>query len=205
MACHVSKYRTCCGGFDLFESIRLANIAAGIVVGKTGTATVTQSEISPFYNDLSSYIEIKDAQYLSEDLYKEQKKIVFTNGCFDILHAGHVEYLEAAKEMGDVLIVGMNSDQSVKSLKGKNRPVNKLAHRAKVLSSLSCVDKVVVFDDETPIKLIQAIKPNVLVKGGDYKVKDIVGYKEVTALGGSVITIDLVEGLSTSKIISKLV
>ena len=106
--------------------------------------------------------------------------------------------------MGDVLIVGMNSDQSVKSLKGKNRPVNKLAHRAKVLSSLSCVDKVVVFDDETPIKLIQAIKPNVLVKGGDYKVKDIVGYKEVTALGGSVITIDLVEGLSTSKIISKL-
>ncbi|MDC0508927.1 bifunctional D-glycero-beta-D-manno-heptose-7-phosphate kinase/D-glycero-beta-D-manno-heptose 1-phosphate adenylyltransferase HldE [Gammaproteobacteria bacterium] len=193
------------GGFDLFESIRLANIAAGIVVGKTGTATVTQSEISPFYNDLSSYITINDAQYLSEGLYKEQKKIVFTNGCFDILHAGHVEYLEAAKQMGDVLIVGINSDQSVKSLKGKNRPVNKLAHRAKVLSSLSCVDKVVVFDDETPIKLIQAMKPNVLVKGGDYKVKDIVGYKEVTALGGSVVTIDLVEGLSTSKIISKLV
>ena len=191
-------------GFTLSDSIKLANIAAGIVVGKLGTSTVTQGEISPFFSDSHSHIEIQDIKDISKDLHAEDKRIVFTNGCFDILHAGHVEYLEAAKALGDVLIVGINSDRSVKLLKGKDRPINELDHRSKVLGSLKCVDKVVVFNDKTPLNLIKAVKPDVLVKGGDYKVKEIVGYKEVIANGGTVATIDLVEGLSTSKIISKL-
>ena len=191
------------GGFSLSESIKLANIAAGIVVGKSGTASVSQVEISPVLNQAEPYMTLEEAQSYSQDIHNRDKKIVFTNGCFDILHAGHVEYLEAAKDLGDKLIIGLNSDQSVKKLKGKNRPLNTLNHRAKVLASLKCVDRVVVFGDLTPIRLIKALKPDVLVKGGDYKIKDIVGYKEVTKSGGKVVTVPLVEGLSTTKIIAK--
>ena len=191
------------GGFSLSESIRLANIAAGIVVGKSGTATVNQAELVPYLGLSESYVTSNEIKVYSQDLHERSKKIVFTNGCFDILHAGHVEYLAAAKELGDKLIVAINTDRSVRKLKGSSRPINTLAHRAKVLASLQCVDKVVFFDEETPIKLIKTIKPDVLVKGGDYKIKDIVGYQEVTKSGGSVVTIPLLEGLSTSKIISK--
>ena len=191
------------GGFSLSESIKLANIAAGIVVGKTGTASVSQVEIGPLLNETESYMSLDQAKSYANDIHNRNKKIVFTNGCFDILHAGHVEYLEAAKALGDKLIIGINSDQSVKSLKGKNRPLNTLLHRAKVLASLKCVDKVVVFEDLTPIKLIKALKPDVLVKGGDYKIKQIVGYEEVTRSGGKVVTVPLVKGLSTTKIIAK--
>ena len=191
------------GGFSLSESIRLANIAAGIVVGKSGTATVNQAELVPYLGLSESYVSPSEIKVYSQDLHERNKKIVFTNGCFDILHAGHVEYLAAAKEMGDKLIVAINTDRSVRKLKGTNRPINTLAHRAKVLASLQCVDKVVFFDEETPINLIKTTKPDVLVKGGDYKIKDIVGYKEVTKSGGSVVTIPLFEGLSTSKIIAK--
>ena len=191
------------GGFSLSESIRLANLAAGIVVGKSGTATVNQAELVPYLGLAESYVSFNEVKVYSKDLHERGKKIVFTNGCFDILHAGHVEYLEAAKELGDKLIVAINTDRSVRKLKGSSRPVNTLAHRAKVLASLQCIDKVVFFDEDTPIKLIKAIRPDVLVKGGDYKLKDIVGHKEVSQSGGSVVTIPLVKGLSTSKIISK--
>ena len=191
------------GGLSLSESIRLANLAAGIVVGKSGTATVNQAELVPYLGLSESYVAFNEAKVYSQDLHERGKKIVFTNGCFDILHAGHVEYLEAAKELGDKLIVAINTDRSVRKLKGSTRPVNTLAHRAKVLASLQCIDKVVSFDEETPIKLIKAIRPDVLVKGGDYKIKDIVGHKEVSQSGGSIVTIPLVKGLSTSKIISK--
>ena len=191
------------GGFSLSESIRLANLAAGIVVGKSGTATVNQAELVPYLGLSESYVSFNEVKVYSKDLHERGKKIVFTNGCFDILHAGHVEYLEAAKELGDMLIVAINTDRSVRKLKGSSRPVNTLAHRAKVLASLQCIDKVVFFDEDTPIKLIKAIRPDVLVKGGDYKLKDIVGHKEVSQSGGSVVTIPLVKGLSTSKIISK--
>ena len=191
------------GGFSLSESIRLANLAAGIVVGKSGTATVSQAELVPYLGLSESYVSFNEVKVYSKDLHERGKKIVFTNGCFDILHAGHVEYLEAAKELGDKLIVAINTDRSVRKLKGSSRPVNTLAHRAKVLASLQCIDKVVFFDEDTPIKLIKAIRPDVLVKGGDYKLKDIVGHKEVSQSGGSVVTIPLVKGLSTSKIISK--
>ena len=189
--------------FTLEESIRLANIAAGIVVGKLGTASVYLDEIRPYYEKRIPYLNLEGARSLVELFRERNQKIVFTNGCFDILHAGHVEYLEAAKSKGDKLIVGINSDRSVSQLKGSKRPINKLIHRAKVLGSLRCVDEVVMFDEETPIKLIKSLKPDFLVKGGDYKVQDIVGYDVVSKYGGSVITIPLIKGLSTTKILSQ--
>ena len=193
------------GGFSLSESIRLANVAAGIVVGKSGTATVNKIEITPFINKAEAYMSMEEAESFAQSLRQKGKKIIFTNGCFDILHAGHVEYLEAAKDLGDKLIVGVNSDQSVKELKGKNRPLNMLEHRAKLLASLRCVDAVVVFGDKTPIKLISAVKPDILVKGGDYKINEIVGHEEVVKSGGKVMTIPLVKGISTTKIIQKMI
>ena len=193
------------GGFTISESIRLANIAAGIVVGKSGTAAVNQSELVPYLGLSESFVTSNEIKGYSQDLHERSKKIVFTNGCFDILHAGHVEYLAAAKELGDKLIVAINTDRSVRKLKGSSRPINTLAHRAKVLSSLQCVDKVVFFDEETPIKLIKTIKPDVLVKGGDYKINEIVGYEEVVKSGGKVMTIPLVKGISTTKIIQKMI
>ena len=193
------------GGFSLSESINLANIAAGIVVGKSGTATVSRAEIIPFLDKSEAYMSLGEVKSYVQSLRQKGQKIIFTNGCFDILHAGHVEYLKAAKDLGDKLIVGINSDQSVKSLKGKNRPLNKLENRAKVLASLRCVDAVVIFGDKTPIKLISVVKPDILVKGGDYKINEIVGYEEVIKSGGRVMTIPLVKGISTTKIIQKMI
>lgn len=126
-------------------------------------------------------------------------RVVFTNGCFDILHRGHVEYLAKAADMGDVLVVGLNTDASVRRLKGDGRPVNNEEARALVLASLSFVDAVVLFDEDTPYELIKAIRPDVLVKGADYKVEEIVGYDIVTSYGGKVVTVPLVEGYSSSK------
>ncbi|MGC9006459.1 MAG: D-glycero-beta-D-manno-heptose 1-phosphate adenylyltransferase [Sulfurihydrogenibium sp.] len=139
-----------------------------------------------------------------EKVRKEGKKIVFTNGCFDIIHAGHVDYLEKAKSLGDFLVVGLNSDDSVRRLKGKDRPVNPQEHRKKVLSALKPVDLVIIFDEDTPERLIKEIKPDVLVKGGDWKVENIVGADFVKSYGGKVLTIDFVYDTSTTKIISKI-
>lgn len=133
-----------------------------------------------------------------------RQKIVFTNGCFDILHVGHVEYLAQAKEKGDVLIIGLNSDNSVRRLKGENRPINPQNARAELLASLFFVDLVVIFEEDTPYQLIEIVQPDVLVKGADYQAKDVVGYDIVTKKGGKVETIELVEGFSTTKILQKL-
>ena len=130
-------------------------------------------------------------------------KVVFTNGCFDILHRGHVEYLSKASDMGDVLVVGLNTDASVKRLKGEGRPVNDEQARALVLASLACVDAVVLFDEDTPYELIKTVRPDVLVKGADYKPEEIVGYDIVTSYGGQVETVPLVEGYSTTSIITQ--
>lgn len=130
--------------------------------------------------------------------------IVFTNGCFDILHRGHVEYLAQAADLGDKLIVGLNTDASVKRLKGESRPVNDEKSRALLLSALQFVDAVVFFDEDTPYELIKQVQPDILVKGNDYKPEEIVGYDIVTAKGGKVLTIDLVEGFSTTNIISRM-
>ncbi len=131
-------------------------------------------------------------------------RVVFTNGCFDILHNGHVTYLEAAAELGDVLIVGVNTDRSVRRLKGPGRPVNTVDDRMRVLGALESISFVVSFDQDTPIDLIEAIKPDVLVKGGDYKTETIVGAKETIARGGEVRTIALVPGKSTTRAIAKI-
>ena len=130
--------------------------------------------------------------------------IVFTNGCFDILHRGHVEYLAQAADLGDKLIIGLNTDASVKRLKGESRPVNDEKSRALLLSALQFVDVVVFFDEDTPYELIKQVQPDILVKGNDYKPEEIVGYDIVTAKGGKVLTIDLVKGFSTTNIISRL-
>lgn len=133
------------------------------------------------------------------------KKIVFTNGCFDILHLGHVRYLEKAKSLGDVLVVGLNSDASVRSLKGPGRPINPAEDRAAVLGALKAVDYVTIFSEPTPLKLIQAVRPDFLVKGGDWKPKDIVGSSVVESYGGKVRSLKFVEGKSTSKVLSAIV
>ena len=132
------------------------------------------------------------------------KRIVFTNGCFDILHAGHLDLLSKAAMLGDVMIVGLNSDASVRRLKGAERPVNNEQFRAQMLSHLQMVDAVVVFGEDTPLELIRAVQPDVLVKGGDYRAEDVVGYEDVTSRGGRVEIIPLVEGLSTSALIDRI-
>lgn len=132
------------------------------------------------------------------------QKIVFTNGCFDILHLGHIDYLSKAADHGDVLIVGLNSDISVKKIKGNKRPITSEKSRSHILAALRFIDAVVLFDDETPLELIRSVKPGILVKGKDYKVKEVIGYDVVTKKGGEVITLDILEGYSTSGIEQKI-
>ena len=132
------------------------------------------------------------------------KRIVFTNGCFDILHAGHVRYLTAARAEGDILLVGLNSDESVKSIKGGKRPVVPQMQRAEVLSGLSCVDYVIFFDEPDPLKLIKEVKPDVLVKGGDWAEENIIGADFVKATGGKIVRVSVVPGISTSSIIKRI-
>jgi len=149
-------------------------------------------------------VNLELAMMISMEAEQLGKKVVFTNGCFDILHLGHITYLQKAKQLGDILIVGVNTDDSVRRLKGPTRPVNTDYDRAVVLSALKSVDYTVLFKEDTPLNLINAIKPSVLVKGGDYTIDTIVGATEVLANGGEVVTIDFVEGKSTTSIIKKL-
>jgi len=135
---------------------------------------------------------------------EEGKQIVFTNGCFDLLHRGHVDYLAKAADLGDVLVIGVNTDASVSKLKGPHRPIQDEQSRMQILASLGFVDAVILFDEDTPYNLIQLVQPDVLVKGSDYKPEDIVGYDIVTAKGGSVKTIDFIPGYSTSLIEKKI-
>lgn len=197
-------------GLNPHDALQLANIAAGIVVGKVGTVPVSQAELlkTLVSEDGQSQIDkICDLPQLVElvSLWKtNQQKIVFTNGCFDLLHAGHVTYLEAAKNTGDKLILGLNTDRSVSALKGPTRPVVHEGDRARVLAALASVDAVILFDEDTPLQLIDAIRPDVIVKGDDYTEDQVVGGTEVKSWGGSVKLIPLVQGRSTSNIIKKL-
>ena len=138
------------------------------------------------------------------NLKSEKKKIVFTNGCFDLLHVGHIRYLSNAKKLGDFLIVGLNSDESVKILKGQNRPINQFEDRAMLLSALRSVDLVIMFEEQTPENLINKVVPNVLVKGGDYDIEDIAGYHTVIKNGGKVRTLDFYKGYSSTNYIKKI-
>lgn len=193
---------------NLDDAMRLANVAAGIVVGKSGTAAVSHAELAAALNPSKtrSSDKILDINDLLEHVAKARaqgQKIVFTNGCFDLLHLGHTRYLQEAAELGDKLIVAVNSDASVKRLKGSERPVNTLTARTEVLAALGCVDWVVSFEDDTPLNLIEKILPDVLVKGGDYKIEDIVGYNIVKDTHGTVITLPYHDNYSTTSIISK--
>lgn len=197
-------------GLTPHDALQLANIAAGIVVGKVGTVPVSQSELLKALvseDGQSQADKICDQQQLLELVSHwkaSNQKIVFTNGCFDLLHAGHVTYLEAAKKTGDKLILGLNTDRSVSALKGPTRPVVHEGDRARVLAALASVDAVILFDEDTPLRLIDAIRPDVIVKGDDYTEAQVVGGKEVKSWGGSVKLIPLVQGRSTSNIIKKL-
>ncbi len=135
---------------------------------------------------------------------REGKRIIFTNGCFDILHIGHIRYLRKAKALGDILVIGLNSDSSVRKIKGRSRPINNQRDRAEVLSSLPFVDYIVLFSEPTPVKLIKELKPDTLVKGGDWRVSDIVGADFVRARGGKVVTIPFVKGHSTTSLIERM-
>ena len=135
---------------------------------------------------------------------RNAKRVVFTNGCFDLLHPGHIKLLEAARTLGDVLVVGINSDESVRTLKGPGRPVIPENERAEILANLECVDAVVVFDELTPQKTVAALLPDILVKGGDWPCNQIVGREEVEAAGGKVVLIDVVQGYSTTEILNKI-
>jgi D-beta-D-heptose 7-phosphate kinase / D-beta-D-heptose 1-phosphate adenosyltransferase len=197
------------GGQDFRRACELANAAAGVVVGKRGTATVTLEEIarlSPQWSGALGASKLRSRADLLTELGGVRArggKIVFTNGCFDILHAGHVRYLQQAAALGDVLVVGLNDDMSVSRLKGPTRPVNHQDDRATVLSSLSSVSYVTFFEEDTPYELIRSVAPDLLVKGGDYEAERVVGGDLVRERGGQVVILDLVAGLSTTAILQK--
>ena len=193
-------------GYKIDAAVEFANLAAGVVVGKIGSAIATLNEIIEYESSLNKstsdeHIKTFDEiASLSKELKARGKKIIFTNGCFDILHIGHVRYLETAKSYGDILILGLNSDRSVTSIKGKGRPINIQLDRAYMLAALEAVDYVVVFDEDTPYDLIKAVKPDVLVKGSDYEGKKVVGQDIADELK----LVQFVDGKSTTKTIKNI-
>jgi bifunctional protein hldE len=190
------------------EACYLANAAAGVVVGKLGTSTITPVELeNAIHQRVTADFGVVSEAELKEivlDAKNRGEKIVMTNGCFDILHPGHVSYLENARKLGDRLIVAVNTDESVKRLKGKSRPINDLAARMAVLAGLASVDWVVPFTEDTPQRLIGEILPDLLVKGGDYKPEEIAGSQEVWANGGKVQVLNFENGCSTTNVIKKI-
>ena len=195
-------------GQDLTSAAALANIAAGLVVRKIGVATVTPGEISISLHQRGQggrgLVGLKELKSMIAESRDRGERIIMTNGCFDVLHAGHVSYLEEAKGLGDRLIVAVNDDASVRRLKGESRPVNKLEDRLLVLAGLAAVDWVVPFSDDTPASLIAELLPDVLVKGGDYNPDDIAGARDVLKNGGEVRVLAFRDGHSSSRIIDKL-
>ena len=197
-------------GASLSTGAAFANIAAGVVVGKIGTATVYPSELLSILHET----EMLGAETKIQTLDKATSKITswrrkayrcgFTNGCFDLLHPGHISLLSQAKDSCDRLIVGLNSDTSVRSLKGPGRPIQNESSRAKVLASLEMVDMVLIFDDETPLKLIECLRPDVLIKGSDYKADEVVGASAVRSWGGEVLLAEILDGHSTTSTIQKM-
>ena len=196
-------------GLPMRDAAHFANHAAGVVVAKLGTASVSPEELltavyaAPAGTASNILAETSLANVLN-DLRVAGQRIVMTNGCFDLIHPGHVRYLQQARALGDVLVVAVNDDDSVRRLKGESRPVNTLDDRMAVLAALSAVDYVVSFSDYTPARLIEALAPDVLVKGGDYAVEQIAGHESVLARGGEVRVLDFIDGHSTSRLIERI-
>ena len=195
-------------GSDLVEATQIANLAAGLVVRKLGTATTSVKEIQ---SEMLKHAPLKrgvmdedSLLHLIQEAKAADERIVMTNGCFDILHAGHVAYLSKAAELGDRLVVAVNTDESVRQLKGPDRPINTVMQRMAVLSGLESVDWVVPFSEQTPARLIEQCLPDILVKGGDYRVEDIAGGDTVIENGGEVHVLAFVDGLSTSAVIESI-
>jgi len=188
------------------EACEFANKSAAVVVAKVGSATVTLNEVEEYEHSLNkgqSENKIKDftqIERIAKRLKEQKRRIIFTNGCFDILHRGHATYLQQAKELGDILIVGLNSDESIRRLKGKDRPINNLEDRAFLLGALESVDYVVPFTQDTPYELIKKIVPHILVKGADYEGKEVIG----SNIANEVRLIDFVAGKSTTNLIEKI-
>lgn len=201
----VATLAACLGAnWSIVDACRIANLAAGIAVGHPGTHVVSADELGAAWSGLSPKILDRRAAWKRlEETRRRGGTIVFTNGCFDILHAGHLACLEGAKRLGDLLVVGLNSDASVRGLKGASRPVINQDNRASLLAGLACVDLVVPFDEPTPENLIELLEPDVLVKGGDYTIDQIAGADLVTRRGGRVIALPLIPGLSTTAILDR--
>ncbi len=197
-------------GGDVIESASLANIAAGIVVGKRGTATVTAGEIiasMPPLGRHSDPMKIYSAENvlpLVREWRERGLKVAFTNGCFDLLHPGHISLLDQARRTADRLVVGLNADASIRRLKGLGRPIQGEVARATVLAAVKSVDAVVIFAADTPLELIEAVRPDVLVKGADYTVETVVGAAETAKYGGRVVLASLVDGFSTSDTVARV-
>ena len=191
------------------DRVEIANAAAGVVVERFGAATVDLDALSEalavnIERTADPIVSPESAIELCHQAQARNERVVFTNGCFDLLHPGHVEYLAEARSLGDRLIVAVNDDESVRSLKGNDRPINPLASRMRVLSSLRSVDWVTYFSETTPLKLIEAILPDVLAKGGDYAVEDVVGGDVVSSNGGNVVIIEFRDGHSTSAVVQRI-
>jgi len=196
-------------GLTVAEAAELANTAAGIVVGKIGTRPISCAELKTAVkgrklNLTGKFCDPAEAARIISDWKEEGKRVVFTNGCFDILHIGHIKLLHAAADEGDKLVVGLNSDISVKRLKGDCRPVMPEEDRAALLASIRCVDMVVIFEQDTPIELIAAFEPDVIVKGGDYSPETVVGHDIVERRGGKTVIIPLIDGVSTTSVIRSM-
>jgi D-beta-D-heptose 7-phosphate kinase/D-beta-D-heptose 1-phosphate adenosyltransferase len=195
-------------GADLPEAVALSNIAAGLAVSRVGTVAVSGPELRrEVQRDSGSDRGVMSREQLAlavADAKAHNEKVVFTNGCFDIIHAGHVGYLSDARQCGDRLIVAINDDDSVRRLKGEGRPINPVDRRMAVLSGLESVDWVVCFEEDTPETLLEAIKPDFLIKGGDYDIKDVVGADIVTTNGGEVKVLAFLDDCSTSAIVEKI-
>jgi D-beta-D-heptose 7-phosphate kinase/D-beta-D-heptose 1-phosphate adenosyltransferase len=198
------------GGLHVHTAVELANLAAGIVVGKVGTVPIAAHELVAALTPSSGIasgekiLDFERVQLRVAEWRAAGETVVFTNGCFDLLHVGHITLLEDCRRFGSKLVLGLNSDTSVSRLKGPARPIVGERERARVMAALAAVDAVVLFDQDTPLELIRALKPNVLVKGGDYTIDTVVGHEDVFAQGGRVEIIPTVEGFSTSNIVEKL-
>jgi D-beta-D-heptose 7-phosphate kinase/D-beta-D-heptose 1-phosphate adenosyltransferase len=193
---------------EMIEAATIANFAASVAISKVGTAPVFASELElrleERYHPAAKIKSRSELKNLIPKLKTEGKTLVFTNGCFDILHLGHIRYLKEAKKLGDVLVVGLNSDSSVRKIKGAPRPYVGEEERAEILAALECIDYITIFEEPTPKELIAAIKPDIHVKGGDYRVEQLVEAETVKAHGGRVVVVSQTKGKSTSSLIEKI-